>query len=924
MHPAFPLCAHAFLASKFPMEVRCSRLRVGYFALWLCAAEEPASALSSSRGLSLRQLRRISSRMTEGLKDVGLQVSRAILMKFIPHDVAWGVEGLMHKTGLPLPPATADFFLMDVPEIISTETTLTIGDTTMAVPQPEFPELIPKTLFYENALHCHILREMLRDMEVFDERAILLMGNQGVGKNKLADKLLMLMQREREYLQLHRDTTVQSLTTAPSLEGGVVQWNDSPLVRAVRNGYVLVVDEADKAPVEVVTILKSLIEDAEMVLSDGKKIVPPGSPLTELDETHPLVANPDVIEMHPRFRMIVLANRPGYPFLGNDFFREIGDVLSCHIIDNPDKESELQLLRSYGPDVPEAILVKLADAFDELRKSNEEGLLAYPYSTRELVAIVKHLQAWPKDGLVYTLDNVLSFDKFDQSLMENLQGIFHRYAIPVGVGEGQAIEHVNEPIRLEMPFEAERWALSQLGEPCEVQTLELQHVPFVLRSDIAPVTNEVTGRITSFSEEVRRFQAPMDGYGTKASGLAVLPNNSIHVLANASPTPIISSFPAGQKVCVTTSLQPEDGYRGFGGFGTDTGSAPDICALPRRAVLCAHLPKTGKVVLVDPAVPGESMLFVSIPGLCPADSARGLSARDRPGIAAQRMFTMVQSPVLQSMDMLLFFKRGHQELTLIKLEGPHQRTTGSVVSCIATAMGEDHIGDVSVLSPDLLLISASGNSEVPQGSAVGYVTGMASGNPQFVRISRETEAVFLTEQVPVSNASPTGAGDAMVYSTPGTPLVLTSENPLSEDGVLSSTMLWAIPTPEPTWEEQQDEMGNKMGHHGETTAACFLPYSGLHVRAQDAIGPDENGAHQPVRLQVVDLQNASFRSIEVLDAVKGTEDESVSGSGDEKMDTEKLMRRASGRKLFSPSYMRGENLILWYCCIEVGTTLALS
>ena len=403
------------------MEVRCSRLRVGYFALWLCAAEEPASALSSSRGLSLRQLRRISSRMTEGLKDVGLQVSRAILMKFIPHDVAWGVEGLMHKTGLPLPPATADFFLMDVPEIISTETTLTIGDTTMAVPEPEFPELIPKTLFYENALHCHILREMLRDMEVFDERAILLMGNQGVGKNKLADKLLMLMQREREYLQLHRDTTVQSLTTAPSLEGGVVQWNDSPLVRAVRNGYVLVVDEADKAPVEVVTILKSLIEDAEMALSDGKKIVPPGSPLTELDAAHPLVANPDVIEMHPRFRMIVLANRPGYPFLGNDFFREIGDVLSCHIIDNPDKESELQLLRSYGPDVPEAILVKLADAFDELRKSNEEGLLAYPYSTRELVAIVKHLQAWPDDGLMYTLDNVLSFDKFDHELMDNLQ-----------------------------------------------------------------------------------------------------------------------------------------------------------------------------------------------------------------------------------------------------------------------------------------------------------------------------------------------------------------------------------------------------------------------------------------------------------------------------------------------------------------------
>ena len=386
------------------------------------AAEESASALGNSRGLSLRQLRRISRRMSDGHQDVGLQVSRAILMKFIPPDVAWGIERLMHKAGLPLPPAAADLFLMGIPEIVATKSALTIGDTTMHLVKPDFPELIPKTLFYENALHCHILREMLRDIEVFNERAILLMGNQGVGKNKLADKLLMLMQREREYLQLHRDTTVQSLTTAPSLEGGVVKWNDSPLVRAVRNGYVLVIDEADKAPVEVVTILKSLIEDAEMALSDGKKIVPPGSPLTKLlDETHPLVAHPDIIEMHPRFRMIVLANRPGYPFLGNDFFREIGDVLSCHIIDNPDKDSELQMLRSYGPDVPEEILVKLADAFDELRKRNEDGLLAYPYSTRELVAVVKHLQAWPDDGLSYTLDNVLSFDKFNHELMEALQ-----------------------------------------------------------------------------------------------------------------------------------------------------------------------------------------------------------------------------------------------------------------------------------------------------------------------------------------------------------------------------------------------------------------------------------------------------------------------------------------------------------------------
>lgn len=32
----------------------------------------------------------------------------------------------------------------------------------------------------------------------------------------------------------------------------------------------------------------------------------------------------DVIVMHPGFRMFVLANRPGFPFLGNDFFAAMG------------------------------------------------------------------------------------------------------------------------------------------------------------------------------------------------------------------------------------------------------------------------------------------------------------------------------------------------------------------------------------------------------------------------------------------------------------------------------------------------------------------------------------------------------------------------------------------------------------------------
>ena len=61
---------------------------------------------------------------------------------------------------------------------------------------------IPDIIFYENNLHNIILNNIRRDFELGEH--LLLIGNQGTGKNKLADKFLMLTQKPREYIQLHR------------------------------------------------------------------------------------------------------------------------------------------------------------------------------------------------------------------------------------------------------------------------------------------------------------------------------------------------------------------------------------------------------------------------------------------------------------------------------------------------------------------------------------------------------------------------------------------------------------------------------------------------------------------------------------------------------------------------------------------------
>lgn len=196
---------------------------------------------------------------------------------------------------------------------------------------------IPETLFFDNVLHTRILNNMARDFSLGEH--LLLIGNQGTGKNKLTDRFLNMTSRPREYIQLHRDTTVHTLTVQPIIDHGVVRYEDSPLVKAVRFGRVLVVDEADKAPLHVTCVLKSLVESAEMQLSDGRKIVP-------YDYEPPVgTKTENLVRMHKNFRMIILANRFSFPFLGNDFFTILGDLLACHPIDNPDPQSEIQMLR---------------------------------------------------------------------------------------------------------------------------------------------------------------------------------------------------------------------------------------------------------------------------------------------------------------------------------------------------------------------------------------------------------------------------------------------------------------------------------------------------------------------------------------------------------------------------------------------------
>jgi len=190
--------------------------------------------------------------------------------------------------------------------------------------------------FYDNSIQSAQMRDIAIDFEILGEHLVLL-GNQVwlifetlplffsssscVGRRqeqnhrqvvpgesaavlRLRSRLTFaispqLLQRPREYIQLHRDSTVQQLMFQTTLERGVIRYTDSPLLRAVVHGRILVVDEADKAPEHVVAIFRSLAGQGELTLSDGRRITR-------------VVDREGDLPIHPRFRLILLANRPGY------------------------------------------------------------------------------------------------------------------------------------------------------------------------------------------------------------------------------------------------------------------------------------------------------------------------------------------------------------------------------------------------------------------------------------------------------------------------------------------------------------------------------------------------------------------------------------------------------------------------------------
>lgn len=359
--------------------------------------------------LSLRKLKHICKRLNRGVRSLSVLVEDALMTDLMHDREKQVVRSCLQQSGVQLK------------EIDSGHHDSPLDEALIArcrrVPQQQNSLLVPRPRFQSNPAHQKALHSLL-EAHAVGERALLVMGYQGVGKNKVIDHLLYLLNAEREYVQLHRDTTIQSMVSTPVIDQGRIFYHDSPLVRAAVNGLILVIDEADKAPVEVVAMLKGLIEDGELALLDGRTL-----------KYEPDKSDDNEVQIHPDFRVWALANPTGYPFHGNDLAREMSDIFSCHTIPPLDSQSQFQVLQSYGPRMAKRDISRIVEIWKELMTAHVKGQLGYPFSVREAVSVVKHLNEFPKDGIATAIENVVAFDRSDITLMKMLASILEAHGV---------------------------------------------------------------------------------------------------------------------------------------------------------------------------------------------------------------------------------------------------------------------------------------------------------------------------------------------------------------------------------------------------------------------------------------------------------------------------------------------------------------
>ena len=210
------------------------------------------------------------------------------------------------------------------------------------------------------------LRQLMAAWMVIHDRDIpmnpRLLGKPGVGKTTMAFAAGKRLGREVYILQATVDTRPEDLLITPVIEGAsTLKYVASPLVTAMIRGGVAILDEGNRMSEKSWASLAPLLDNRRYIES--------------------IVAGLK-IKAHPDFRLVATMNEDSSTF---DLPEYIHSRLQPQIlIDFPEREEELAILRENVPFSPEDVLQYVTDFLQQAHAADEN------YTVRDGVNIARY------------------------------------------------------------------------------------------------------------------------------------------------------------------------------------------------------------------------------------------------------------------------------------------------------------------------------------------------------------------------------------------------------------------------------------------------------------------------------------------------------------------------------------------------------
>lgn len=199
---------------------------------------------------------------------------------------------------------------------------------------------------------------------------VLLEGPTGSGKTSLVRKYCAKHQKPYRRLSLNGGITVEDLVGHYVLKQGESPWIDGILTRAVREGWVLAIDEINAASPEVLFVLNSLLDDERILILSAK--------------------DGEVIKPHPDFRLIATMNPSEQGYAGTN---EMNEALMdrFHTIMNIDYNIKVEekILKQMGLDSEK--LNSIMEFTNKIREAYAKSEIFTPWSTRSVINFAENL-----------------------------------------------------------------------------------------------------------------------------------------------------------------------------------------------------------------------------------------------------------------------------------------------------------------------------------------------------------------------------------------------------------------------------------------------------------------------------------------------------------------------------------------------------